>query len=162
MLFSDSKLAIVLSVVLLSEVANIITPKRKVTNQLIKKDILLSTHGTIGQTEFTPSSVKKPVRAMHIIVRRQSDEITPEYLLYVLCSQSFQIKLRKITKGSTIPFVSNRDLGNLKIPIIPLSQQKKKGDSFMKLFSKYQSALKKYIIAKKEHDDAKKTLSKFR
>ena len=100
MLFSDSKLAIVLSVVLLSEVANIITPKRKVTNQLIKKDILLSTHGTIGQTEFTPSSVKKQVRAMHIIVRRQSDEITPEYLLYVLCSQSFQIKLRKITKDN--------------------------------------------------------------
>ena len=85
-----------LSSTLLSDVAHITTPKHKVANQLIRKDILLSTRGTIGQTEFISASARKQVRAMNVIVRRQSDEVTPEYLLFVLSSQSFQIKLRKI------------------------------------------------------------------
>lgn len=147
---------------LLSDVASLITPKRKAINQLIRKDILLSTHGTIGQTEFVYSSIKIQVRAMHIIVRRQSDEVTPEYLLYVLNSPAFQNKLRTITKGVSIPFVSNRDLGNISIPIIPISQQKKKGEQFMKLFLKYQIALKKYNSAKEEFDKSKQEILRFR
>jgi len=147
---------------LLSDLAKLITPKRKTTNSLSKKDILLSTHGTIGQTEFISASAKKQVRAMHIIVRTQSNQIIPEYLLYVFNSMSFQNKMRRITKGATIPFTSNYDLGNLTIPLVPLSQQKKKGAAFMKLFSKYQSALKKYNSAKEEFSEAKHSLSRFR
>jgi type I restriction enzyme, S subunit len=151
-----------LSSTLLSDVAHITTPKHKVANQLIRKDILLSTRGTIGQTEFISASARKQVRAMNVIVRRQSDEVTPEYLLFVLSSQSFQIKLRKITKGVSIPFVSNRDLGNISIPIIPISQQKKKGEAFMKLFTPYQKALKKYDSAKEDLGAAKSKLVRFR
>jgi len=134
-----------LSSTLLSNVAKLITPKRKVPNSLSKKDILLATHGTIGQTEFVSASARKQVRAMHIIVRCESDKINPEELLSVMNSVSFQRKLKSITKGSAMPFASNRDIGNLTIPLRPIAKQKAKGAEFIKLFSKYQSAQNKFF-----------------
>jgi restriction endonuclease S subunit len=151
-----------LSSTLLSNVASIVSPKYKTVTSLTKKDILLSTRGILGQTEFVSVSARKKVKAMNVIIRVQSDEITPEYLLYVMNSQSFKMQLHKLRKGTSIPTVTNNDLRSIRIPIIPILQQKKKTPSFMKLFSTYQKALKKHDSAKDELDAAKTKLIHFR
>lgn len=151
-----------LSSALLSEVASIIAPKYKVANSLNKKDILLSTRGVLGLTEFVSATTRKKVKAMNVIIRVQSPKITPEYLLYVVNSQSFNNQLHRLKKGGTIPTVTNKDLGTIRIPLLSLAQQKKKAIPFMKLFSTYQKALNKYDSAKEDLDAAKSKLIRYR
>ncbi len=162
MLFSDLKLVLLLSVVLLSDIASIIAPKYKVSNSLTKKDILLSTRGVLGNTEFISASSRKKVKAMNVIIRVQSAEITPEYLLYVVNSQSFNNQLHRLKKGGTISIVTNKDLGTIRIPLLSLAQQKKKATAFMKLYTPYQKALNKYDSAKEDLDAAKSKLIRYR
>ena len=151
-----------LSSVLLSDVTSIKYPKNNVTNSLSKKDIILITRGPLGKTEFISAPSRKKVSTFKTIIRVESDEITPEYLLYVMNSQYFKMRLHKLKRGVTIPTVTIRDLGTIRIPIIPLAQQKKKGAAFMKLYNPYQKALKKYDSAGAELKKSQKALESFR
>jgi len=84
---------------------------------------------------------------------KKTSDITLEYLIYYLSSKSVKEYVRAYSVGTTIQFLSYKDLENIKIPIPSLKQQEKILSAVQKTYQagrKKESELEKYIQEKKQ------------
>lgn len=109
-------------------------------------DIVLVSRATPGNP-FKASLIKTatPLVASSsvYVIRALTDEIYPEYLLYILNSKIFQQKVLEKARGSTIAHITKRALLELEIPIPDKKTQQT-------IINFYQNIQKQIEIQKRE------------
>ncbi len=90
-----------------------------------KGDILMCKDGALsGKVAFVRESVEAVVNE-HIFILRIQNKITNSYIFHFLASQEGQRSLTKIITGAAQGGINSTNLKRLKIPLPPLSIQKK-------------------------------------
>ncbi|MFD0750617.1 restriction endonuclease subunit S [Mucilaginibacter calamicampi] len=93
--------------------------------QLQSGDILVTKDGTIGKVAFI-SQLPKPatLNSGVFLIRPTQKDICSKYIYYVLMSFYFDNFLAKITAGSTITHLYQKDFIHFNLPFPPLLEQK--------------------------------------
>ncbi|GGI12579.1 restriction endonuclease subunit S [Gottfriedia solisilvae] len=91
------------------------------------KDLLISCSGTVGRVAIVPFNAPEGIINQALLrIRCDQKIITPEYLNYLLISDSYQSKLLDMSHGSTIKnIVGMPILREMKLPIPPIEEQSK-------------------------------------
>ena len=90
-----------------------------------KNDLIISIKGTIGKIGIISTDLEHTIPGTSLCVLRvhHSSLIDPEYLLQYLRSDICQKLISSSSQGTTIPFLSIKDLKNLIIPVPSLEEQ---------------------------------------
>ena len=102
---------------------------RKLINKRSKlqiNDILFSAVGTVGKIAFVEVEPNNfDVNESTFVLRPNTKNIVPKYLVYYLRSNFIQNEVKKSLKGSTLVGIRKNKLEDLKIPIPSLETQEK-------------------------------------
>lgn len=60
-----------------------------------------------------------------LVIRPRQDLVTPEYLHWALNAHRTQQRIQSLKEGTNISFISDKNLGDVDIPLPPLETQKK-------------------------------------
>jgi type I restriction enzyme S subunit len=92
--------------------------------QLRNGDVLVTKDGTIGKVGFVADLPgKATLNSGVFVIRPTSNELLPEYLRYVMFSQLFDRFLNRLTAGSTILHLYQKDFVNFSFCVPDLEQQ---------------------------------------
>lgn len=100
-------------------------PQNVITTEM--EDILINSISThIGETAIIDEKTKNIVISSNVIlIRPIRDIILPEFLVLLLNSDAFRSKLKSITSGSVIPFITVNLLKDLILPIPSIETQER-------------------------------------
>ena len=97
--------------------------------QLQNFDVLVSKDGTIGKVAYVENMPRTATLNSGVFVIRSVDaELSQEYLARVFLSTWFDDFIKKITAGSTIVHLYQKDIVQFSFQIPPLSEQKRIAD----------------------------------
>ena len=90
-----------------------------------RNDLIISIKGTIGKIGIISTNLENTIPGTSLCILRVHDSsaINPEYLLQYLRSEICQRLISSSSQGSTIPFLSIKELKNLSIPIPSIAEQ---------------------------------------
>jgi type I restriction-modification system DNA methylase subunit len=115
----------------------------KYTPFVRKNDIIFSIRGTIGKASIIEDDLNAIINSNLVIIRVDKNRALPHYLLRILSHEYVTHQLRVKTRGVYIQGISKSDLANLKIPLIPLDEQKRKLDDLLTLESDIENQRKR-------------------
>ena len=95
--------------------------KKSATNLIPKDNLLVATRVGIGKAAINRIDIAISQDLTGVIVDKK--KTTPEFLYWYLANN--QAKLKSLAQGSTIKGVLRSDLARLKLPLPPISEQKK-------------------------------------
>jgi type I restriction enzyme, S subunit len=112
-------------------------------------DFLFNTRNSyelVGKTCVFRSSDNEPIVFNNNILRaRFKDFVNSDFVAYAFCTEKVKIKLNNIKNGTTsVVGIYYKSLKDLKIPVPPLSEQKKIVESLDNLNNHVQSIIMKY------------------
>lgn len=87
-------------------------------------DVLITTEAPCGEVAPFPTDRTYHITRRIMALRGAPKLITPEYLLYVLMSNTCQNQIYARVRGSTVPRVLKTDITGLNFPLPSLSEQK--------------------------------------
>lgn len=90
---------------------------------LVTGDVLLTTRGSFRACVVDFNEKVVATSALHIL-RLKTDQYLPEFIALYLNSPQTQSYLKQSAKGATIQSISIADLGAIKVPVVPLDDQK--------------------------------------
>ncbi len=92
--------------------------------QIKKGDVLITKDGTIGKVAYI-DKLSKPttLNSGVFVLRTKDDKVHSRYLYYILMSFYFDDFLRKITAGSTITHLYQKDFVHFSFVVPPLPEQ---------------------------------------
>lgn len=91
-----------------------------------KNDIIVSTvRPNLNATALIPPELDKQICSTGFAVLHCKEMILPKYLYYFTRKKSFVRELIKRTKGANYPAVSIKDILNVNIPLLTITEQKK-------------------------------------
>ena len=94
------------------------------TYLLKPNDILFArTGGTVGKSYLVQDVPEEAIYAGYLIRTRYSDQLCPQYLKYFMESELYWSQLREGTIATAQPNCNGKTLGNMLVPIPPLSEQ---------------------------------------
>ena len=100
-------------------------PNIKSNNFIKINDILFKSKSNNNIACIVPENNDKLVASAHfLIVRPKKDIVLPEYLVWCLNQQPAQRYFELFSAGSTVSVVTKKILGDLKVKILPIDQQK--------------------------------------
>jgi type I restriction enzyme S subunit len=90
----------------------------------ISSDILFSVRGTIGKTCIITEAFEGSIVSSNIaILRPRKELIYPRFLARVLSSEAVAKQVAQVRRDQFIPYVSLKDLRNIRIPYCPPKKQ---------------------------------------
>lgn len=89
---------------------------------IFKGDVLLVKTASVGKNAIVKELPHKATINPQFVVFKNIT-INNKYLLFAIRSKYMQTKIRMITSGSSVPTLSQKALGELAIPVPPLSEQ---------------------------------------
>ncbi|MCK4642907.1 restriction endonuclease subunit S [bacterium] len=93
---------------------------------LRKDDVLIIAKGHYPRAVYIPKVDEKiVVSSFFYIIRTFKGKILPEYLTWYLNSEKLKNYLEKTSTGTTIPHLKMKDLEEVKIPLLPLTKQRR-------------------------------------
>ena len=97
----------------------------EIATYLLKpNDILFArTGGTVGKSYLVQDVPEEAIYAGYLIRTRYSDQLCPQYLKYFMESELYWSQLREGTIATAQPNCNGKTLGNMLVPIPPLSEQ---------------------------------------
>jgi len=102
----------------------IFLPAIKEAQYLKPNDVLFATRGRLATTVFPASMQEKYIASGAILILTPTDErIQSAYLALYFNSKMGQQLFRKLTKQSTVPFISRATIEELELPIPSLEKQ---------------------------------------
>jgi hypothetical protein len=94
--------------------------------QIKINDLLVSNTGTIGKVALAKStSLEKAIASKQLFIVRAKPNVNPDFLFYVLSTQSVRERLADASKGTVIRFITRHDLESVIIPLPPRNIQDK-------------------------------------
>ena len=94
------------------------------TYLLRPNDILFArTGGTVGKSYLVQEVPEEAIYAGYLIRTRYSNQLCPQYLKYFMESELYWSQLREGTIATAQPNCNGKTLGNMLVPIPPLSEQ---------------------------------------
>jgi type I restriction enzyme S subunit len=96
--------------------------------RLSRGDIVMTTRGTIGNVGFYDDRVqyeKMRINSGMVVLRADANQILPSFLYQVVRSNHFRAQVRALTSGAAQPQLPIRDINLIKLPIPPISQQRR-------------------------------------
>jgi len=92
--------------------------------QVKESDILITKDGTIGKVAFV-EKVPKPatLNSGVFVIRPLNDSYNPRFTYYILRSSHFKTFLNKLSAGSTINHLYQKDFVHYKIPLPPTPEE---------------------------------------
>jgi type I restriction enzyme, S subunit len=96
--------------------------------RLQRKDVILTTRGTVGNTAWFDENVPYPVIRINsgmVIFRPELDKLLPEFLYFFIHSPRFRKQISAVTSGTAQPQLPIRDIKGIKIPLPPLEEQQR-------------------------------------
>jgi type I restriction enzyme S subunit len=101
------------------------TFKRLRCAEVLPGDCLLSRlPDPVGRAGLIPETGQKMITAVDCTIMRFKKDILPKWFIYYSLSQGYQNEINKEVTGATRQRISRSDLGNIKIPVPPVSEQK--------------------------------------
>ena len=99
--------------------------KSDIDTYLLKpNDILFArTGGTVGKSYLVQEVPEQAIYAGYLIRTRYSDQLCPQYLKFFMESELYWSQLREGTIATAQPNCNGKTLGNMLVPIPPLSEQ---------------------------------------
>ena len=95
------------------------------TYLLKPNDILFArTGGTVGKSYLVQDVPEEAIYAGYLIRTRYSNQLNPQYLKYFMESELYWSQLREGTIATAQPNCNGKTLGNMLVPLPPLSEQK--------------------------------------
>jgi len=83
-------------------------------------DVLVTKDGTIGKVAIVKSlPIPTTLNSGVFVIRPKSNSFHPKFLYYMLLSEYFEVFLRKLSAGSTINHLYQRDFVSFQIPVPP-------------------------------------------
>jgi restriction endonuclease S subunit len=105
---------------------SVAAPSNWETHRLHQYDILFAARGQINGAGVLTSDVSNAIAASTLLVLRSNNQIVnPFYLAWHLNTDQTQAELKTMQAGSSIPFISIEDLGQLPVPVPSLEKQVK-------------------------------------
>ena len=96
------------------------------TYLLKQNDILFArTGGTVGKSYLVKEVPKDAIYAGYLIRTRYSNNLSPEYLKFLMESEPYWIQLRNGTIATAQPNCNGKTLAHMLVPIPPLAEQKR-------------------------------------
>ncbi|MCI5773898.1 MAG: restriction endonuclease subunit S [Erysipelotrichaceae bacterium] len=96
------------------------------TYLLKPNDILFArTGGTVGKSYLVQDMPEEAIYAGYLIRTRYSNQLNPQYLKYFMESELYWSQLREGTIATAQPNCNGKTLGNMLVPLAPLSEQKR-------------------------------------
>ncbi len=90
---------------------------------LVEGDILFTTEAPLGNVVRLQESRRYILSQRVIAMRAKSEQIRPDYLEAVLCSNFFRRELERLATGTTAKGIRVGSLVTIKIPVPPLAHQ---------------------------------------
>jgi len=94
------------------------------SGKIRKGDFLFCLRGSLGKFAIVDNIIEGAI-ASSLVIIRGGDRVTTGYLLEYLRSSLCQNEIEKFGNGAAQPNLSAKDLGEFKIPLPPLSEQKR-------------------------------------
>lgn len=88
-------------------------------------DILLCIRGTLGRAALVTEELTPGAIASSLVILRTSDYVEPRFLLPYLLSSVGQQQIASLDNGAAQPNVGAKEVGRIRIPLPPLSIQRK-------------------------------------
>lgn len=103
------------------------TFKRLRCTKVVKNDVLVSRlPEPVGRACLIPDLQIKMITAVDCtIIRFDKTKILPQFFVALTMSNDYQKQIKKYLTGSSRERVSRKNLGKIKIPLVPISEQKK-------------------------------------
>ena len=106
-----------------------ITPEKHEILQkghLRTNDVLITTRGNIGTAGIVPADFEDAnINAQLVLLRCEGDKIDPHYLIWVFSLPEIHEQLNNLTTGTALQQLPVGNLYKLKIPLPPLTEQKR-------------------------------------
>jgi len=100
------------------------TFKRLRCAEVLPGDCLLSRlPDPVGRASLIPKTGHKMITAVDCTIMRFKKDTLPEWFIYYSLSQGYQNEINKEVTGATRQRISRSNLGNIKIPVPPVSEQ---------------------------------------
>jgi|SRR5690606_30539307 len=111
--------------------------EKEVEKYLLKENdiVFARTGATVGKSFLIKSKIPNSVFASYLIRLQLSDKALPSFIFLFFQSNDYWSQIKKISAGIGQPNVNAQKLGNLKIPLPPLHEQKKIVEKIEELFS---------------------------
>src|SRR5690554_6303273 len=111
--------------------------EKEVEKYLLKENdiVFARTGATVGKSFLIKSKIPNSVFASYLIRLQLSDKALPSFIFLFFQSNDYWSQIKKISAGIGQPNVNAQKLGNLKIPLPPLPEQKKIVAKIEELFS---------------------------
>ena len=101
------------------------TFKRLRCAEVLPGDCLLSRlPDPVGRASLIPDTGQKMITAVDCTIMRFKKDILPKWFIYYSLSPGYQNEINKEVTGATRQRISRSNLGNIKIPVPPVSEQK--------------------------------------
>jgi len=89
-------------------------------------DVIISKDGTIGRLGFIDNIPQEATIGGTMMLIRPDDKwFYSKYVYYYFQGEYFQNIIKEKISGSSVPHIFQRDIVNLKVPIVPIPEQKK-------------------------------------
>ncbi len=101
------------------------TFKRLRCTEVLPGDCLLSRlPDPVGRAGLIPETGQKMITAVDCTIMRFKNDALPKWFIYYSLSLDYQNEINKEVTGATRQRISRSNLGNVKIPVPPISEQK--------------------------------------
>lgn len=101
------------------------TFKRLRCTEVLPGDCLLSRlPDPVGRAGLIPETGQKMITAVDCTIMRFKNDTLPKWFIYYSLSLDYQNEINKEVTGATRQRISRSNLGNVKIPVPPISEQK--------------------------------------
>ena len=102
------------------------TFKRLRCTEILPGDLLISRlPDPVGRSCIIPNTGEKMITAVDCTIVRFNKEILPQWFINYSLSQEYQDQINKEIGGATRQRISRKNLGQIEIPLPPLSEQKR-------------------------------------
>ena len=91
----------------------------------LQKDVLITTEAPLGEVAILRDSSKVALAQRVILLRARAGVVDPSFLFYALQSDFGQGELRARASGTTVSGIKQSELRLVRIPIFPLSVQRR-------------------------------------
>jgi len=117
------------------------TFKRLKCTEIFKGDILISRlPDPVGRACILPETGEKMITAVDCSILRLNKKISPNFLNYYTQSNAYLSEVEQKTTGTTKKRISRKNLGLVKIPLPPLSEQQRLVKMLDEVFEKIAKA----------------------